>query len=606
MTIAIIIAMFVAVIIPLGALYIIRAIDFYQTGSSKFIIISGIWGVIAYFLAVQANNAAINNGFVSRDNLIRFVGPMIEEILKGIILTVLVRRAEFKYFLDGAIYGFATGIGFAIVENYEYIMGYQSSAVELAISRVLSTNLIHATGSALIGAALGYARFNRSSLNRAMYLLGGVALAISIHSGFNNLVNNRVALLFAFLAGFVGAGFIIFLARRGLKDEKVWVNDNIASTEGVTKSEAKFVKGLEEIDVLLAPLAERFGPEKASQCEKFLFLQAQLAIQTKMVEKMQDENMRRATLQQMKELRGKMDKVRRQVGTYCMLYLRNIFPENDPTLMNLMNSRIAASADANKGKAGTGVWDINEKLKIKQLKNSFLFRGLSDSALEAIAKMIREYKLVEDDVLVRRGDSGDSLFMINTGWFKIVTEDAKGDELIINKTGPGEIIGEMALLDEAPRSATVIATEPAKVFELKKDEFQQILDERPDVSLALIKGVSSRLRFSTTYIEKAIDWSQKIAVGDYSFLETTKQDSKNNDSDSDKADQLLSAFFKMVESVKAREDELKQKLETLELKIDESRRKQEFQELTGTDFYAKLKEQAKRMRAQRTSNQDDK
>lgn len=241
-----------------------------------------------------------------------------------------------------------------------------------------------------------------------------------------------------------------------------------------------------------------------------------------------------------------------------------------------------------------------------QLQTSFLFRGLPAETLGAVAQKVSTRKLAEGDVLMRKGEAGDSLFMINDGWFKIVTQDAQGGELIINKTGPGETIGEMALLDEAPRSATVIALSDAKVLELKKDAFQEILDQRPDIALSLIRGFSSRLRFSTTYIEKAIDWSQKIAAGDYSFVEHTQTIMKGGSTnDDDKATQLLSAFFKMVKSVKAREDELKQTVEKLTLQIDEARRRQEFEEITGTDFYANLKEQARQLRAQRKANEEE-
>lgn len=240
-----------------------------------------------------------------------------------------------------------------------------------------------------------------------------------------------------------------------------------------------------------------------------------------------------------------------------------------------------------------------------QLRKSFLFRGLPDDALTAVAQKVSIRNLAEGDVLMRKGEAGDSLFMINDGWFKIVAQDASGGELIINRTGPGETIGEMALLDEAPRSATVVAISPAKVFELKKDAFQEILNQRPDVALALIRGFSSRLRFSTTYIQKAIDWSQKIAAGDYGFIESTQQILKGSESDDDKATQLLSAFFQMVRSVKAREDDLKQQLEKLTLEIDEARRKQEFEDLTSTDFYANLKEQAKQLRAKRMASENE-
>jgi CRP-like cAMP-binding protein len=240
-----------------------------------------------------------------------------------------------------------------------------------------------------------------------------------------------------------------------------------------------------------------------------------------------------------------------------------------------------------------------------QLKNCFLFQGLSEEALAAVAQKASMRDLKQGDALMRRGETGDSLFMVNEGWFKIVTEDAQGGELIINKTAPGETLGEMALLDEAPRSAGAIALTPARVLELKKDAFYEILDQRPDVALTIIRSLSSRLRFSTTYIQKAIDWSQKIAAGDYGFIENTQQALRQTDSDEDKANQLLSAFFQMVRSVKAREDNLKQQLERLTLEIDEARRKQEFEEIVGTDFYANLKEQAKRLRAQRAASQDE-
>ncbi len=238
-----------------------------------------------------------------------------------------------------------------------------------------------------------------------------------------------------------------------------------------------------------------------------------------------------------------------------------------------------------------------------QLRKSFLFQGLPDDSLAMVALKVGVRQLAEGDVLMRRGERGDSLFMVHEGWFKIVTEDTAGEEVIINKSGPGQTIGEMALLDEAPRSATAIAVSPAVVLELKNNDFREILDRRPDLAFALIRELSSRLRFSTTYIQKAIDWSQKIAEGDYSFSEQSEPLSKQVGSDEDKAAQLLAAFFKMVSSVKAREDELKQQLEKLTLEVDENRRKSEFEELTSTDFYANLKEQASKLRAQRKARE---
>jgi len=352
-----VIALIVAAIIPLLFLYGVNWLDFYRTGNIRFILISGIWGIIAYYIAAQINPALIKNGIVSRDMLVRFVAPIIEETLKGLILIYLVRQVNFKYFVDGAIYGFAAGIGFAIFENFEYVLGHPSTALLLAISRVLSTNLIHATGSALIGISIGLARFDKSLLRRTLYLLGGLGLAYAAHSGFNNMVNDGAALLFAFAAGFAGAGIIAFAVKRGLKEEAGWIKEKLGMDDGVTKNEAAVVHHLDKLDRVLAPLAEKFGDKKASQSEQFLIMQAQLGIQRKMLEKLQDEKMRAAVEAQMADLRKKMDDIRREVGTYCMLYLRNIFPENDSMIQTLIQQRITASAAANKGEAGTGLWN---------------------------------------------------------------------------------------------------------------------------------------------------------------------------------------------------------------------------------------------------------
>jgi hypothetical protein len=180
------IAFIVAALIPLSFLFVVKSFDFYQTGSAKFIVYSGAWGILSYFSAAQINPALVEHDVFSTDTVVRFAAPVIEEILKGLILIYLIRHPDFKYFLDGAIYGFASGIGFAIFENFEYILAHPSTALILAISRVLSTNLIHATGS-LDQDRAGSGTLNRFRLFRRP-TVGGRACH-PVLRGFNNMVN---------------------------------------------------------------------------------------------------------------------------------------------------------------------------------------------------------------------------------------------------------------------------------------------------------------------------------------------------------------------------------------------------------------------------------
>ena len=240
---------------------------------------------------------------------------------------------------------------------------------------------------------------------------------------------------------------------------------------------------------------------------------------------------------------------------------------------------------------------------INQLKKSFLFNGLPDETLQVLAEKISSKTLKKNEKLFEKGDVGDTLFMIDEGFLDIVTEDKQGGALVLNQCGPGETIGEMSLFDKGLRSASVVANTDAHVLALKQDAFFELLEENPETAQTLIRSISSRLRFATTYIEKAIEWSGRIAEGDYSSAMNEIQTSQSltvGEADNEaKANQMLAAFFKMVEELQAREDELKQQIIKLNFEIDQAQRKKEFEELTSSESYTDLKSQAQKFRQQR-------
>jgi RsiW-degrading membrane proteinase PrsW (M82 family) len=353
-----IIALLIATVVPLLFLYMIYKLDLYGTGSFRTVLVCFAWGMVSFALAYLANTAARSAGLVTQDTLRRYFAPVSEEILKALILIYLVRRPNFTYFVDGAIYGFAIGVGFAIVENYSYVLGGTSSMLGTAIGRVLSTNLMHASASALVGIAVGYARFHRSWL-RVLSLLAGLAVATALHLGFNNLVtrvSSGLLLLYAAVVGFGSAGIIALAIRRGLAEEKTWIEETLGEADRVTKGEAAVVNRITDMRAILAPIATRFGPEKAGQIERFLMLQARLGILRKTLEKLQDEKMARAVEAQMNDLRSEMDSSRRAVGTYCMLYLRQIFPEESSPLWGRLETAIQEKIAARPAGGGTNVW----------------------------------------------------------------------------------------------------------------------------------------------------------------------------------------------------------------------------------------------------------
>src|SRR5258708_23448598 len=189
MSITLIISYIIAIAVPAFAIYMIFALDLYGTGKGSTVLIALIWGAVGAFgLAYVINSAIIPyTGFVI---LATRLAPFIEESLKAVILVYFVGQPRFRYIVDGAVYGFAVGIGFAVSENFLYLSSLPANGngtLVLAIIRVLSSSLMHATASAIVGISLGHLRRSRNSSHVACSL-GGIAIPITLHLIFNNLL----------------------------------------------------------------------------------------------------------------------------------------------------------------------------------------------------------------------------------------------------------------------------------------------------------------------------------------------------------------------------------------------------------------------------------
>ncbi len=360
-------ALVIASVIPLLTLFLIYTFDLYKTGEFRTILLCLAAGLVAFELASLVNRTIITGGWLTQINVVRYSAPILEEILKGLLLWYLVRRPKFTYFVEGAVYGFAAGIGFAIFENFQYVISAREAGLALAISRVISTNLIHATTCSLLGIALGLARFERSPRKTLISLIG-LFTASLLHVIFNNLVtrvNGGFLLVSAAGCGLSGAAMIAYLIRLGLKEEKAWIEEKLGMADRVTSGEAAVVQRLDQLQELLKPLAERFGAKKAGQLERFLITQARLGILRKTLDKLTDEQMRSSVEAQMAKLRAEMDNARRQVGSYAMLYLRQTIPENASPLW----ARLEASIQMRPAEGGPNLWAT---LKLRQQERTLL------------------------------------------------------------------------------------------------------------------------------------------------------------------------------------------------------------------------------------------
>jgi RsiW-degrading membrane proteinase PrsW (M82 family) len=346
-------AIILAILFPIAFLAFLGSQNMYRTGKFQYILLAMGWGILAYYIAAYVNSSFFRNGWADRDQIVRFIAPIIEETLKCLIVFYLIRRKDFVYIMDGIAYGFGAGIGFAVLENIEYLMSAPSGIVlSLALARVFSTNLIHAIGTALIGSALGYSRLANDA-SRIVFPLGGLLFAIAAHTGFNHLVNSGATLIFAFI--YTGAGiYVIYLiVNYGLKRASIDIQNSISMLDGVTANEAALVNRVRTLDETLEPLSKYVSPEDLDKVRDFLILQAQLGLQRNNLNNTQKGSLHDGIAQEIDSLKNKIDIVRKDLGVFCMLQVRGLFPENNIPFWSILEQRVPA---AGTGRAGGGLW----------------------------------------------------------------------------------------------------------------------------------------------------------------------------------------------------------------------------------------------------------
>lgn len=136
------------------------------------------------------------------------------------------------------------------------------------------------------------------------------------------------------------------------------------------------------------------------------------------------------------------------------------------------------------------------------LKRVRLFEDLDNKSLESIANAAVEQSYQAGQEIVRQGDTGVGAFIIRSGRVEVV-QDHGGTPERISELRSGDVFGEMALLDEFPRSATVRAVEPTTCLGIQRWHFKGILESHPQIALALLPVLTRRLRAAEAHSHEA-------------------------------------------------------------------------------------------------------
>ena len=135
------------------------------------------------------------------------------------------------------------------------------------------------------------------------------------------------------------------------------------------------------------------------------------------------------------------------------------------------------------------------------LRRAPLFAGLRPDALDGLAAQLRRHTFKRGTMIFHKDQTGDALYVIESGRVRIFLPTESGTELTVEVSGPGDVFGELALLDGRPRSASAETLEDTTAFTLTREEFKAHLAATPQLAVALIELLSTRLRHVTEYAE---------------------------------------------------------------------------------------------------------
>jgi CRP/FNR family cyclic AMP-dependent transcriptional regulator len=128
------------------------------------------------------------------------------------------------------------------------------------------------------------------------------------------------------------------------------------------------------------------------------------------------------------------------------------------------------------------------------LRNVPLFSGLEEKDLRLLQQMGVRRTFPKHTVLIQEGSHGDSLYLIISGRVKVFLDNQEGKEITLALLGPGDFVGEMALIDDEPRSAGVVTLDTCVLMVFSRADFRHTLAHNPSLSINLMKSLTHRLR----------------------------------------------------------------------------------------------------------------
>lgn len=489
----------ISILIPLAFMLGIWMLEIYAQSRLRTMALAMAWGVTVFLVASVFHDRLLAWNVLNFERVATLSAPVIEELLKALLIVLLASRLGLAYAVDGTAYGFAIGTGFGMAENLDYVISNPDRALPIALSRVLSVSLMHAYTTGLVGTAAGSSLF---LTRRAQLLRVGVSVAVAmfLHAAFNRLVLNLEglpALVAALFIGLSGTGVIVLLIQRSLALERRSLLAELA--EVASAGEVMATANPQQIAQILTRYRGTIDRERADMIRQYVVLQARLGMLLRSAAVNQRPDVSSYLAGEIARAEQQLGALRSSMGLYTFIWLRTVLPSEESRLWARINARLQTDTpmlalilhlDERRARTPRGEVDARKSL----LRLNPLFYDLQDSELEDVALLLNQHTFKAGDVVIEPDLPSDKLYIVASGSLVWTAIDEDGVETILTAYVRGDIFGKLGVIDDMPDSTRVSCLEAVSVYSLSRTDFVALSYAKPQVSLAMMRELAGEIR----------------------------------------------------------------------------------------------------------------
>ena len=262
----------------------------------------------------------------------RYVSPWLEEVLKGAVLVYLIRSRRIGMLVDGAIFGFAIGSGFALVENLYYLATRPDAHVVVEIVRGFGTAIMHG-GATAIFAIVSVAVAEKRPEAHMLVFLPGLWAAVTLHSGFNHLLAKPVlATLGILLALPPLMQFVFARSEKALRD---WLDADLDSDIELLELINSHEFSESHVGTYLHSLREKFRGEVVADMLCYMRLHVELALRAKGLILLRESGLEAPIDEETREKLAEIQYLERSIGRTGRIAMRPVLPMSSKDLWQI-------------------------------------------------------------------------------------------------------------------------------------------------------------------------------------------------------------------------------------------------------------------------------